>query len=137
MLSEVKRCAVTTYLRFQTRLRCSATGRPLGIFHAAGRVEEWPDLPDATRDWLRSTLKWFNENLTFPRLDGEWRPVFWFRDDAQSVVARAWELIAILRDEGVGVCMRLTRQPGRIVYEDKYQIAAVPNGRRHRACWVA
>ena len=58
-------------------------------------------MPAATRDWLRTTLDWFNDNLTLPRLRGAWRPIFWFRDDAQSVVSRAWELIAILRDEGI------------------------------------
>ncbi len=137
MLGEVKRCAVATYIRFQTPLRCGATGRPLGIFQAAGRVEDWPDLPAATHDWLRETLQWFNHNLTFPRLDGAWRPIFWFRDDAQAVVSRVWELIAILRDEGVGVCMRRTREPGQIVYEDDFQIAAIPNRLNQRSCWVA
>jgi hypothetical protein len=91
-----------------------------------------------TRNWLRGTLEWFNENLTRPGLpDREGRSIFWFRDDAQAVVSRAWELIAILRDEGMGVCMRRTREPGQIVYEDDLQIAAIPNRLRQRSCWVA
>jgi hypothetical protein len=129
---------MATYIRFQTPLRCGETGRPLGIFHAAGRVEDSPDLPDVTRHWLRSTLNWFNEHLTRPGLNAsEWRSIFWFRDEAQSVVAHVWELIAILRDEGVPVYMHRTSEPGQIVYEDNFQIAAVPNGLRYRACWVA
>jgi hypothetical protein len=138
MLVKLRRSEMRTYIRFQTALRCSKTSRPLGIFGAAGRVEDVLDLPDVTRGWLRSTLEWFNENLTFPRLNpGEWRSIFWFRDEAQSVVAHVWELIAILRDEGVSVCMQRTSKPGQIVYEDNFQIAAVPNGLRHRSCWVA
>jgi len=34
-----------TYIRFQTPLRCAQTGRPLGIFGSAGRVEESHALP--------------------------------------------------------------------------------------------
>ena len=129
---------MNTYVRFQTPLRCGETGRPLGIFHAAGRVEDLSDLPDVTRHWLRGALRWFNENLTLPRRnDGERRSIFWFRADSQPVIARVWELIAILQDEGISVYMQRTSKPGRIIYQDDHQIAAIPNGVRHRTCWVA
>ncbi|QDV45790.1 hypothetical protein Enr13x_56910 [Stieleria neptunia] len=116
-----------TYIRFQTQLRCCNTGRPAGIFVAAGRIEDRTTLPDATRDRLREVLIWFNRNLTVPALDeSDWRCLFWFRSDSQPVIRRLWELAYLLEDEGVFVTKVRTNQPGMIVYRDEHQVAAMP-----------
>ena len=121
-----------TYIRFQTQLRCRHTGRPAGIFVAAGRIEDRTTLPDATRDRLREVLIWFNGNLTVPSLDdSDWRSLFWFRSNSQSVISRLWELVHLLEDEGVFVTKVRTSQPGMIVYRDEYQVAAVPRRKKH------
>lgn len=116
-----------TYIRFQTQLRCSDTGRPAGIFVAAGRVEDRTTLPNATRERLHEVLTWFNRNLTVPKLDkADLRCLFWFRSDSQPVISRLWELAYLLEDEGVFVSKVRTRQPGMIVYRDEHQVAAKP-----------
>ena len=121
-----------TYIRFQTQLRCSDTGRPAGIFVAAGRVEDRTTLPESTRERLREVLAWFNSNLTVPKLDeADWRCLFWFRSDSQPVVSRFWELAYLLEDEGVFVSKLRTRQPGMIVYRDEHQVAAKPQREIH------
>ena len=115
------------FLRFQTQLRCADTGRPSGLFLAAGRVEDRKALPAATRDQLREHLSWFNLHLVVPSLgEHDWRALFWFRSDAGEMIERIWDLAAILREEDVRVRMVWTRQPGRIVYSDKHQVGAVP-----------
>lgn len=115
------------YLRFQTQLRCTDTGRPSGLFLAAGRVEDREALPAATREQLREHLSWFNRRLIVPSLgEHDWRAQFWFRSDAGEMIERIWDLAAILREENVRVRMIWTRQPGRIVYSDKHQVGAVP-----------
>lgn len=121
-----------TYIRFQTSQRCSDTGRPAGIFVAAGRVEDRTTLPNATRERLREVLTWFNRNLTVPKLDeADWRCLFWFRSDSQPVISRLWELAYLLEDEGVFVSKVRTRQPGMIVYRDEHQVAAKPQRKKH------
>lgn len=66
-----------TYVRFQTQLRCEQTGRPLGVFVAAGRVENSPGLPDTTHALLGNVLTWFNQNLVVPSLEQRrWRCAF-------------------------------------------------------------
>ena len=119
-----------SYLRFQTQLRCEKTGRPLGVFVAAGRVENSPGLPDTTRALLGNVLTWFNQNLVVPALEQRrWRCVFWFRSGSISFVRRIWDLVAILNEEGVYVRKLWTTAPGMIVYSDEYQVGAVPGKR--------
>jgi hypothetical protein len=118
------------YIRFESSRRCAHFKRPLGVFRAAGTVEEQSDLPGPTLELLRDSLRWFNCNLKVPRQSSvSRRGVFWFRSSAHDVVDRMWELVAILRDEGVHVDLRHTNRPGQIVYEDDQQVAAIP-GRR-------
>lgn len=116
-----------TYIRFQTQLRCGNTGRPAGVFMAAGRVEDRKRVPTETRERIREVLVWFNRNVTVPALeDSDWRSLFWFRSSSQAVIGRLWELAYLLEDEGVFVTKVRTSQPGMIVYRDEHQVAAVP-----------
>ncbi len=104
----------------------------MGIFQAASRVEVRSQLSDWTREWLHDSLDWFIENLPLPQFDKhDRRAIFWFRPQS-DVVREIWQLVAILREEGVPVGVRTTRIPGRIVYHDKFQIAAIPYGHGRR-----
>jgi len=119
------------YVRFETALRCADTGRRLGIFRSAGRVEDWcsPEI----RNQIGEVCQWFNDNLTRPASDAvHWRAQFWFRDDARSVIARIWKLLDLLKGEGVRTELVHSLRPGRIVYQDRHQIAAVPKRWRKR-----
>jgi hypothetical protein len=61
-----------------------------------------------------------------------WRAKFWFRDSAQPIVKRLWELVAILRVRLIRVELLTTVDPGIIVYSDEHQVAAMP--RRVKRC---
>ncbi len=80
---------------------------------------------------LEETFAWFNEHLPCPPFGeklriGEWTrdAVSWFRPDAREPVGRLWEIVAILKEHGVPVRLVTTEKPGRIVYEDEYQVVA-------------
>lgn len=116
-----------TYVRFQTRKRCAATGRPGGIFVTAGQLEDSVHVPESTRERMREALDWFNQHLTAPKLDDrDWRTIFWFRMNARHLISHMWSLVDLLEDEGVHVRKLWTRQPGQIIYQDDLQIAAIP-----------
>lgn len=103
------------FIRFETDWRCAHSRRLLGAFRAAECLEEQADLPASTAELLRETLDWFNRHLIVPKYCWvKCRGQFWFRSEARDVVGRMWDLAAILRDEGVHVAMRHTRQPGRL-----------------------
>ena len=88
-----------TYIRFQTQLRCANTGRPAGLFVAAGRLEDSGRLAQSMHELLREHLTWFNDNLAVPSIGGRgWRCVFWFRSHATQFISRMWDLAAILNE---------------------------------------
>jgi hypothetical protein len=124
-----KERAMPSYIRFETQRQCAHFKRRLGVFRTAGQVEA-TDLPEATAEWLRETLKWFHHNLIIPSGDSvDRRGIFWFRGEARDVIERMWDLVVILHDEGVHVDIRHTKYPGRIVYRDDQQVAAIPDRR--------
>jgi hypothetical protein len=121
-----------TFVRFETPLYCEASHQPTGLFWAVGDVEARADLDQWTREWLDEMSRWFGRNLPVPRfVDIDARAIFWFRPQSK-IVREAWSLVAILREEGVPIGLRRTHLPGRIVYHDEFQIAAIPFGRGRR-----
>jgi hypothetical protein len=120
----VERVARDAYVRFVV---CHPERGWVGLF-AAGDVLDEPDaLPDAARSALRDTLRWFNRNLAVPRrLPRD--AVCWFRADATPCLARLRDLIELYRLAGRPVVMRASFAPGRTVYRDGQQVAAVPGG---------
>lgn len=77
------------------------------------------------RIWLLDELDWFNHHLPAPR-SVDPRAVFWFRPNAGEPLTRLWVVVRLLEDNGVPVQVYRTRRPGNVVYEDRYQVAAVP-----------
>ena len=39
-------------------------------------------------------------------------------------IRRMWDIVAILREHGVAARMVTAEKPGKIVYEDRYQVVA-------------
>ncbi len=117
-----------TYVRFQTSVRCGRTQRPLGVFQAAGDLEDRQEIDPCFLSAVWDSLYWFNRNLKVPRLAAEHhRSLFWFRSESQTVIQHLWALVAILREHEIQVRKICTTDPGMIVYRDLHQIAAVPN----------
>ena len=116
------------YLRFV--IQDQQTGW-IGLFRASDVLDDDATLPDSVRSQMRSTFRWFARHLRAPR--GLPRnAVCWFRADASDdCIEHLRELIELYRMSGRTVMMQSTRDPGRIVYRDQQQVAAVPvRGRR-------
>lgn len=125
------------YLRFQTSMRCPDTGKYVGIFVASGWLKEDGRLEADDTERLNVGLRWFNENLTVPSVHGKRRrAVFWFRTEAQEMIAHVWGIVEVLQQAGLSVERHMTSRPGAIVYSDELQIAAIadrkPRQRRVR-----
>lgn len=75
--------------------------------------------------WLEEVYEWFNANLPLPPFSDRSFPehaACWFRDDAGDAIRKMRELAAFLTQHGVSVRMLRARNPGKILYEDSYQI---------------
>ena len=113
------------YLRFAAHDRHPESLRRAGIFVATYRALESGDIEHALALRLRAYLDWFGANLATPSLD-EQRAIFLFKSEAIECTRRMWDLIHALREIGVSIEMQVFEKPGRVVYEDALQVAAIP-----------
>ena len=116
------------FVRFVVDYGRWKSSRKEGIFGEAYTVVRADDPTLHTRDHLKSLLEWFEGNLPLPdrsRLDD--RAIFWFKASQGELIRRAWELAWCLDQQGVAIAFLKTRRPGRVVFEDRYQVAARPH----------
>ena len=115
--------ARAVFLRFAVGEIDADSQEQLGIFQAAY------GLGSGTGRRFDSALEWFCEHLVAPG-DVPARAIFWFKADADACVGHVWEMIRALKSSGLAVWMMRCRQPGRVVYEDAHQVAAIPHRTR-------
>ena len=125
------------YLRFTTPGVVTRAHVAPGPFRTAselwwGRRGE----PDPVLLALRHELDWFNDRLPVPKRFGvtakgrEWRDgICWFRDDAREMVSHAFTLAALIEECGVPIARIWTRDPGQVLYRDRWQVVAKPERR--------
>ena len=121
-----------SYLRFAVGRIEPATQRRLGIFRAAGRLEQSGDIAGEELRRLRASLLWFNRNLKVPRVPAS--AAFWFKSDAAACMQRVWHVVWLLKANDQVVWMMRAEQLGQVVYEDAHQVAAVASSTRPRRC---
>lgn len=104
-----------------------------GVFQVGFDLRSAGRLADYEEAWLDDAMDWFNRRLPVPlRLSRSRRPgayekaLCWFKEDAKEHIGKARELTALLEQHGVPTRMIRTTRPGYVVYEDRYQVAAVP-----------
>lgn len=114
------------YLRFSIPKKHSESHCRVGIFSAAFELLIGGQLDQATWSSLRGALDWFNENLDAPDDLDEDSAIFLFKSDAGECIRRIWDLVWILRESGITSEMQRVERPGRFVYEDAHQVAAIP-----------
>ena len=120
------------YLRFTVPGTVTRARVAPGPFRAAYRqAHRFRDEPVGIALWRE--IDWFNERLPIPRrfvvtARGRewWDGVCWFRDDAREMVGHAYVLAALLAECGVPVERSWTRDPGQILYRDRWQVVAKP-----------
>jgi hypothetical protein len=94
-----------------------------GIITEAGIRRDDGDLDSDQRTRLEDAYCWLNERLPAPPF--RILPVgaiSWFKDDAGESIQTMWEIVSILRECGVPVRLLRSANPGKVVYEDEYQV---------------
>jgi hypothetical protein len=96
-----------------------------GIITEARLLRDRDGLSGEETARLESLFDWFNDHLPVPPFSTSAWPqdvVAWFKDDAGEAISRMWNLVALLEDHGVQVRLLRSKSPGRVHYEDDYQI---------------
>jgi len=124
------------YLRFVRPNTIESLGAREGFFCAAYELRNKLNLEDYTSDQLEDLLSWFRVNLTIPdkfnrsKSKGSWDKeaagLSWFKEDASEAIARSYELISLLQENGYPIEIIRTERVGYIVYEDDQQVVAAP-----------
>lgn len=124
---------MTSFLRFVVSERDHRTGKAQGVFTALYGLERDGKLAPYELEWFRSAEDWFNAHLKAPqklsrstRADAAPAAITWLKASAHEHVTRMRELDALLEHKDFVVEELKTDAPGYVVYEDEFQVAAVP-----------
>lgn len=124
------------YLRFVRPNTIKNLGAREGFFCAAYELRSVLNLEDYIFEQLEDHLSWFRTNLTIPdkfnrskskgSQDKNTAGLSWFKEDASEAIARSYELISLLQENGYPIEVLRTERVGYVVYEDDQQVVAEP-----------
>jgi ribosomal protein S18 acetylase RimI-like enzyme len=116
------------YVRIQSRETAYLTGMPVGIFAAVHRLQEAGLLTDEEKAvYYEIDQVWFEKNLPNPPFyddDKPGKPITWFKTEATGfMIEKLQPLMDILEKYSKPYDVVYSNFPGRIVYEDDWQVA--------------
>lgn len=115
------------YIRFQSQQPCFGTASKLGIFQIAFEVRDSPKISAHDASEIARNINWLKQHLHSPDLDDQdYRAIFWFKDSAREPMRRVWAIKPYLEAHGHWIEVIKTWSPGKIAYEDGWQVAAKP-----------
>lgn len=77
---------------------------------------------------LEEIYEELNERLPVrPFTNSRWPKdaVAWFKDTAGQPLRYMWDIVALLREHGLPVRMLKSKSPGKVLYEDDYQVVVL------------
>lgn len=117
------------FVRFVTARQDENSHALEGVFQAAYKLRDAGKLAPFEEELLADLLKWYGTHLPSPAClseIGTERAISWFKARAGKRLQKIWQIVTILKEHGVHVDMIRTDRPGTIIYEDVWQIAAIP-----------
>jgi hypothetical protein len=118
------------YFRYCSDYVSPYTNQPYGIFIAVWHLirDKKATAEDEAIYW--AARKWFESNLPIPPFYTDGNPekaLTWFKDTAiDSVIVRELEIYKRIAEKyGTRIILVSSEDPGRIIYEDEHQIAAI------------
>jgi hypothetical protein len=121
------------YIRFITQFENEYGEIETGVFHAAAFVRGNPDTFDYDVKSLESIKNWFNCNLEAPtkfsrskKKYAEGISLSWFKNSAKEHIQRMYDIKSILEKYDILVEIINHDRPGTIIYQDEYQVSAIP-----------
>jgi hypothetical protein len=96
-----------------------------GLVTEARLLRDRNELTAAEEEQLEATYKWLNANLPCPPfVSSGWsrNAVAWFKDSAIESIQQMRVLAALLTHHNCPVRMLRSRNPGKVLYEDRFQV---------------
>lgn len=121
------------FVRFVITTVDEHSGRRQGLFQQAYALRRSKELPLELHEELDGALNWLDAHLEIPdrftrgRRKGEpGLAIGWFKDTAREYIGHMRTVCGVLSRHGIPTEMLTTDRPGYIIFEDDYQVAAVP-----------
>lgn len=117
------------YIRFEGQQPNPDSASKLGIFQLAFQLRDEGDIPRYAEEMLIKNLEWLREHLKSPKIlkeDGYHRAISWFKPTAKEPIKRIRAIASVLEEYGYHISQVKTKEPGSIIYEDGFQIVAIP-----------
>lgn len=125
------------YVRFVCYRRVESQKQRLGLFQALDEARESDFAPSWAVVQINMLDDWFKENLDVPKRfsRGGWKGrgqpgLSWFKPAATEHIRKMHELKLALEACGVSVDLLTTRDPGHVIWQDRFQIVAEPGPRK-------
>lgn len=121
------------YIRLVIDKNDEDSGRKMGLFMAMQQLRDNNELYDYEEELVSQLHSWFNIYLDAPPVQASESNYYktpmaisWFKSTASKHISKMREFGHILEAHNIYVTELKTERPGKILYEDNYQIAAVP-----------
>lgn len=117
------------YVRFQGLTPNLGTSSKEGIFQLAYRLKRSPEITPYDDAELRRNLAWLDMHLKSPEIlecSQSKRAICWFKETADEPIKRIWALKYLLETYGNWIEVIKTGKPGVVLYQDGWQVAAIP-----------
>jgi hypothetical protein len=121
------------YIRLVIDKNDEDSGRKMGLFMAMQELRESNGLYDYEEELVKELHHWFDLYLEAPPIQASESNYYstpmaisWFKSSATKHISKMREFGQILDTHGIYVTELRTERPGKILYEDDYQIAATP-----------
>ena len=122
-----------TYVRFVVPTKDEDSGRRQGLFHALSELCDRGELLPHEEHLWDETRRWFEKHLDEPtafarssRSHAKAIALSWFKSSATEHIQQMRVLVHLLDEHGVHCEVLRAERPGYVVYEDAFQIVAVP-----------
>jgi len=126
------------YLRFETKELDKRSGKMKGIFTLSYQLIENNELSDIDEMKIKNILSWFSKYLPVPDKFSKKKNdahknhhgISWMKSDAKEAIEYFWKLKIILDNVGHNIEVLKVKNPGKVVYEDNFQLVAEPYGKK-------
>lgn len=118
------------YIRFVVGGSYKGAESQYGVLAEIAHIMESEDLESYEADFCRDLFDWLNEFLPEPPFDEKrWpkRAVSWLKTNQKDLIRRFREAQVFLDERGIATTVVYSSKPGMKLYEDEYQIVAIPN----------
>ena len=127
------------YLRFESR-EPGRRGTHAGVFALANGLARTGRLSSVDHAWWRAGNAWYEAELPNPGrvdpslFDRERNPVVscWFRATAGEALERVDGYLGLLSRYATPWRLRRSPDPGRVLYEDEFQVMVAPDRHSYR-----